>query len=143
MASFIQKPVDTIDDYNLYCHYVAGLVGIGLSHLFIESGLEKDKSILDEKLSNSMGLFLQKTNIIRDFHEDIIEDRVFWPSSVWKKYTDKLENFKDLKNIDNAVKCLNELITEAFTHVPDVLEYLSRLKNQQMYEKYSHLIYIN
>ena len=25
-------------DYNLYCHYVAGLVGIGLSHLFASSG---------------------------------------------------------------------------------------------------------
>lgn len=26
--------VETIADYDLYCHYVAGLVGIGLSQLF-------------------------------------------------------------------------------------------------------------
>lgn len=29
--------VVTVKDYDVYCHYVAGLVGIGLSHLFGES----------------------------------------------------------------------------------------------------------
>jgi hypothetical protein len=28
--------VVTVEDYDLYCHYVAGLVGIGLSQLFGE-----------------------------------------------------------------------------------------------------------
>jgi farnesyl-diphosphate farnesyltransferase len=40
MADFLQKPVETIEDYNLYCWYVAGLVGEGLSRLFAVSGLE-------------------------------------------------------------------------------------------------------
>lgn len=31
MADFIQREVETVEDYDLYCHYVAGLVGIGLS----------------------------------------------------------------------------------------------------------------
>ena len=31
MADFIESDVLTVKDYNLYCHYVAGLVGIGLS----------------------------------------------------------------------------------------------------------------
>ena len=30
MADFIEKEVLTVRDYDLYCHYVAGLVGIGL-----------------------------------------------------------------------------------------------------------------
>lgn len=65
-----------------YCHYVAGLVGIGLTQLFVASGLE-DPSIGENiKLANSMGLFLQKTNIIRDYLEDIIQDREFWPKEV-------------------------------------------------------------
>lgn len=29
-----------MDDYNLYTHYVAGLVGLGLTGLFTDSGLE-------------------------------------------------------------------------------------------------------
>lgn len=35
-----EKTVVTLDDYNEYCHYVAGLVGIGLSQMFAASGLE-------------------------------------------------------------------------------------------------------
>ncbi|KAL3730808.1 hypothetical protein ACJRO7_027783 [Eucalyptus globulus] len=30
MAKFICKEVETVDDYDEYCHYVAGLVGLGL-----------------------------------------------------------------------------------------------------------------
>ncbi|KAF4369604.1 hypothetical protein G4B88_021409 [Cannabis sativa] len=56
MAKFICKEVETVDDYDEYCHYVAGLVGIGLSKLFHAAGLEDPA---DDYLSNSMGLFLQ------------------------------------------------------------------------------------
>jgi hypothetical protein len=37
---------------------------------------------------------LQKTNIIRDYLEDINEKpkcRMFWPREIWSKYVDKLE----------------------------------------------------
>jgi hypothetical protein len=36
-------------------------------------------------LSNAMGLYLQKTNIIRDYLEDISQNppRVFYPKDVW------------------------------------------------------------
>lgn len=33
--------VETVKDYDLYCHYVAGLVGVGLSNLFAGSGDEE------------------------------------------------------------------------------------------------------
>ena len=48
--------METIDDYDEYCHYVAGLVGLGLSRLFHNAGLE---DLAPDNLSNSMGLFLQ------------------------------------------------------------------------------------
>lgn len=34
-----------------------------------------------------MGLFLQKTNIIRDYLEDYVDGRAFWPQDVWKKHS--------------------------------------------------------
>lgn len=52
--SYLQ--VETVDDYDEYCHYVAGLVGLGLSKLFYAAGLE---DLASDSLSNSMGLFLQ------------------------------------------------------------------------------------
>lgn len=118
--------VETVDDYDEYCHYVAGLVGLGLSKLFQASELEVLIPDSDQ-LSNSMGLFLQvsflcmnqthfssihlgscgskklnfwkfnelqKTNIIRDYLEDINEipkSRMFWPRQIWSKYVNKLE----------------------------------------------------
>lgn len=48
--------VETVSDYDEYCHYVAGLVGLGLSKLFHNAGLE---DLASDDLSNSMGLFLQ------------------------------------------------------------------------------------
>ena len=42
-AAHNQYGVDTIADFNLYCYYVAGLVGEGLTRLFIESGKENPK----------------------------------------------------------------------------------------------------
>jgi len=53
---FSNLQVETVDDYDEYCHYVAGLVGLGLSKLFYASGKE---DLATDKLSNSMGLFLQ------------------------------------------------------------------------------------
>ncbi|KAJ1672518.1 bifunctional farnesyl-diphosphate farnesyltransferase/squalene synthase, partial [Spiromyces aspiralis] len=48
MAEFTDKDVEMINDYDMYCHYVAGLVGYGLSDLFAVSGLE-DASFRDIK----------------------------------------------------------------------------------------------
>jgi len=44
--------------------------------LFVTSGLESKDFTSKEmvELSNGMGLFLQKTNIIRDYREDIVEE---------------------------------------------------------------------
>jgi len=96
MAEFAQRPVVTRKDYDLYCHYVAGLVGIGLSNLFAASGLESQWFASADDTSNSMGLFLQKTNITRDYLDDLTQTppRIFWPSDIWSKYTEKLDNFK-------------------------------------------------
>ncbi|XP_004614762.1 squalene synthase [Sorex araneus] len=133
MAEYLEKSVTSLSEWDKYCHYVAGLVGIGLSGLFSASGLEDPLCGEDTAMSNSMGLFLQKTNIIRDFLEDLQEGRVFWPKEVWSKYVKKLEDFTEPQNLDLAVQCLNELITNALEHVPDVFTYLSRLRNQSVF----------
>lgn len=133
MAEFLDKQVTSVREWDKYCHYVAGLVGIGLSRLFAASNLEDPIVGQDSELANSMGLFLQKTNIIRDYLEDQQEGREFWPQEVWSKYVKKLGDFAKPENIDLAVQCLNELITNALQHIPDVITYLSRLRNQSVF----------
>lgn len=133
MAEFCQRKVVTLADYNLYCHYVAGLVGIGLSRLFSDSQLEEKELASQETLSNSMGLFLQKTNIIRDYLEDVNDGRIFWPDEVWKRYAEKIEDFRDRSDSQSRLGCLNWLIHDALSHVPDCLEYLAKLKDPKVF----------
>ncbi|KAL8556191.1 hypothetical protein ACS0TY_003834 [Phlomoides rotata] len=133
MAKFISKEVETVDDYDEYCHYVAGLVGLGLSKLFHASGKE---DMATEHLSNSMGLFLQKTNIIRDYLEDINEipkSRMFWPRQIWSKYVNKLEDLKYEENSVKALQCLNDMVTNALLHVEDSLKYMSALRDPSIF----------
>ncbi|KAK8700060.1 hypothetical protein V6N13_018465 [Hibiscus sabdariffa] len=133
MAKFICKEVETVDDYDEYCHYVAGLVGLGLSKLFHACGLE---DLAPDSLSNSMGLFLQKTNIIRDYLEDINEipkSRMFWPREIWSKYVNKLEDMKYEENSVKAVQCLNDMITNSLIHVDDCLKYMSALRDPSVF----------
>ncbi|XP_055465627.1 squalene synthase [Psammomys obesus] len=133
MAEFVNKHVTSKQDWDKYCHYVAGLVGIGLSRLFSASEFEDPLVGKDTECANSMGLFLQKTNIIRDYLEDQQEGREFWPQEVWGRYVKKLEDFAKPENIDVAVQCLNELITNTLQHIPHVITYLSRLRNQSVF----------
>ena len=168
----------TIDAYNLYCHMVAGLVGEGLSRLFVGGGLESP-TLFEQGalvwpfcsplpgeptqtlgLANSMGLFLQKTNIIRDYLEDYADDRAFWPAEVWKSFarTSELGEFArptahgagvragafDAKADPlgaaivgkgcrkSGLDCLNFLVADALELVPDSLEYLGRLTTPEV-----------
>jgi len=136
MAEFLQKEVVTVKDYELYCHYVAGLVGIGLSGLFSRSGTEDPKFAKVEDMSNSMGLFLQKTNIIRDYLDDISQNppRIFYPKEVWEVYGQHFEDFRSWKNKKGALKMLNHMITDAMKHSFDCLEYLKMPRDPSVFK---------
>jgi farnesyl-diphosphate farnesyltransferase len=48
--------------------------------LFHGCGFEGPEVLATAKtLGNTMGLFLQKTNITRDYLEDLRDGRAFWP----------------------------------------------------------------
>lgn len=133
MSKYLDKTPKTTEEYNEYCYYVAGLVGIGLSRLFSSSGVESNEVAELEHLSNSMGLFLQKTNIIRDYYEDILAKRTFWPKDIWSIYTEELEGLAN-SNESKAVHCLNHLITNALFHASDSLRYLKNIKNPLVFK---------
>ena len=112
-------------------------------------------------LANSMGLFLQKTNIIRDYLEDYADGRAFWPQEVWTKFarTTELGEFARPTAHGAGVRpgaydaeadpagaaivakgcrtsgldCLNFLVADALELVPDSLEYLGRLKTPEVF----------
>jgi len=126
--------VETIEEYDLYCHYVAGVLGEGLSRLFAASGKEQEYVADQLEISNSCGLLLQKTNITRDYREDVDEGRFFWPREIWGQY-----GFADLKELydpareRDAVWALNAMVLDALRHSVDALDYLTMLKNQSVF----------
>mmetsp|Transcript_13709 Transcript_13709/g.20880 ORF Transcript_13709/g.20880 Transcript_13709/m.20880 type:complete len:752 (+) Transcript_13709:140-2395(+) len=136
MKEFIVKDMGqgtaTVEEYNRYCHFVAGLVGEGLSRLFAVSGLESSSMSKEIHLSDRMGLFLQKVNIIRDYLEDYVDGRAWWPKSIWSKYSETGDlgyfcNMDDKKVRAKSLACLNELVTDALELAPDCLAYMSKL----------------
>ncbi|KAK9369957.1 isoprenoid synthase domain-containing protein [Lipomyces kononenkoae] len=130
---FNKKGVNTIKDYDLYCHYVAGIVGEGLTRLSVSGGSADPRLLENPHLHNSMGLFLQKTNIIRDFHEDLVDNRKFWPKEVWSKYAESMEDFIRPEYTEAGVYCVSELVANALEHIPDCLYYLTAVKEQTLF----------
>lgn len=110
-----------------------------------------------------MGLFLQKTNITRDYLEDIsaVNPRIWWPKTIWFPYFNKLDvnliigpsmwaifmiswtlNI-DLKlwvcshnffELSYRAACLNHMVTNAMEHVFDCLDYLDKLTDPTVFQ---------
>lgn len=125
--------VNTIKDYELYCHYVAGLVGDGLTRLFVEAKVANPALLKRPELSESMGQFLQKTNIIRDIKEDLDDKRRFYPKEIWSKHVDKFEDLFDPKNLDAALNCSSEMVLNSLKHADECLFYMAAIKDQSVF----------
>lgn len=125
--------INTVKEYELYAHYVAGLVGEGLTRLFVESGLANAGLLERPHLQESMGQFLQKTNIIRDVREDWDDKRRFWPKEIWLKHVDKFEDLFDKAHEEAALNCGSEMVLNALAHADECLFYLSGIKEQSVF----------
>ncbi len=128
-----QSGVVTVSEYEEYCHYVAGLVGEGLTRLFVEGGYANPALLERMELTESMGQFLQKVNIIRDVHEDFVDSRRFWPQDIWSKYVDKWEDLFDPKYRTQAVYCSSEMVLNALKHADECLFYTAGIKEQSVF----------
>lgn len=130
---FNRDGLETVAEYDLYCYYVAGLVGDGLTRMAILSKF--GSKVLEEKpeLHKSMGLFLQKTNIIRDFREDLDDNRTFYPKELWGKHISSLKLLADPANGEQGVYVITEMTINALEHVEHVLEYLDNVSEASLY----------
>lgn len=125
--------VKTIEEFDLYCFYVAGLVGEGLTRLFVEGEFGNPALLKRPRLHKSMGLFLQKTNIIRDIREDNDDGRRFWPEEIWSKHVNDFNDLFKAENLDAALNCSSEMVLNSLEHVEDCLFYLAGLREQSVF----------
>ena len=132
-AEFNEKGVDKIKDYDLYCYYVAGLVGEGLTRMFVESKFGNPALLDRPHLQVSMGLFLQKTNIIRDIKEDFDDNRKFWPREIWSRHVDNFGDLLKPENREAALNCSSDMVLNALDHADECLFYLAGLREQSVF----------
>ncbi|PHH72220.1 hypothetical protein CDD80_4676 [Ophiocordyceps camponoti-rufipedis] len=132
-TKMIEDGIQTIEEYELYCHYVAGLVGEGLTRLFVESKLGNPKLLERPSLTESMGQFLQKTNIIRDIHEDWQDGRRWYPKEIWSKHVDEWEHMFDGSHRQEAINCITEMVLDALKHVEECLFYMAGMREQSVF----------
>ena len=132
-ADFLKYGVETTKDYDLYCHYVAGLVGDGLTRLFVLSGKGNPRLLDRPDLHNDMGLFLQMTNIIRDVREDSDDSRFFWPKEIWSQHVQDWDDLFKPAYKEAALNCSSHMILHALERADNCLFYLAGLKEQSVF----------
>lgn len=132
-AALDDASVKTVDEYDTYCYYVAGLVGEGLTRLFVESEFGNPALLQRPRLHRSMGLFLQKTNIIRDIREDNDDGRRFWPKEIWSKHVGDFDDLFKPEHREAALNCSSEMVLNALEHVEECLFYLAGLREQSVF----------
>lgn len=132
-AEHNQQGVQTVADYEMYCHYVAGLVGEGLTRLFVEAKLANPVLLQRPELMESMGQFLQQTNIIRDIREDHDDKRYFWPKEIWSKYVSHLPDIFLPENREKALQCQSEMVLLALQNADNCLFYMAGIREQSIF----------
>lgn len=125
MLYYQDHEVETFDDLDDYCYYVAGTVGLYLTKL-VEIVDEKELSI---DYSKSFARFLQKVNIIRDAKEDLKENRIFWPKEALGEL--KIEDLFENKDYENqALEILNNMINNALSEFEQTIYYISSIDSK-------------
>ncbi|KAF7176138.1 hypothetical protein CNMCM7691_001614 [Aspergillus felis] len=132
-AALDDASVKTVEEYDLYCWYVAGLVGEGLTRLIVEAEFGNPALLKRTELYKSMGLFLQKTNIIRDIREDFDDGRQFWPKEIWSKHVTDFGDLFKPENREAALNCSSEMVLNALEHAEECLFYLAGLREQSVF----------
>ncbi len=89
MALYLQgegaHPIETFDDLERYCYFVAGTVGHMLTGLFAAGGppIGAERLATLRATAERFGIALQLVNIIKDAGGDLVEGRCFVPRSLW------------------------------------------------------------
>jgi farnesyl-diphosphate farnesyltransferase len=123
---------DSKMDFESFNIKIAGEFGVGLTKQFIGTNLES--TTLNEHDFNyaaKLGTFIKKTNIIRDYYKNLLNNKSFWPKEVWSLYRKTLPELRFGESSD--VACLNHMITDTLEDIPICIEYLTKIQNPKVF----------
>jgi len=143
MAVFVNGPttnaagyvtsLDTIDDLEKYCYYVAGTVGEMLTRLYgqVEPPIPTENFDRMKSLATSFGLGLQLTNIIKDVADDRERGHNYMPRQLCNSAGIEPHHVQDGQHLRESREVLNALVKKAQGHLGDALEYTVCLPRRQ------------
>lgn len=117
--------LESLDDLEEYCYYVAGTVGHLLSKLFYfhyPSITEPMYDKLSEKAS-SFGIGLQLTNIIKDSVVDYQRGWCYLPQNLLNEYGVAGDKFLSEEYRGQSMELLSQIILRACHHLDNALDY--------------------
>lgn len=126
------KGLNDQEELDLYCYYVAGVVGVMLTKLFLEYGQGWTQTTRQglNTLAISFGQGLQMTNIIKDFWADQKRGACWLPQSVFKPLGVSLDKI-DLENIENFKKGIDQIVSVAHHHLVNAFKYTTLIPKKE------------
>lgn len=124
--------LDTLEQMNDYCYYVAGVVGEMLTGLFCDYSEDiADKRPRLMSLAASFGQGLQMTNIIKDIWEDKERGACWFPKDVFREADCDLVTVQPGDNDPRFHTGLQTLIGITHGHLENALSYTQCLPRQE------------
>lgn len=147
--------LESVDELDEYCYYVAGIVGKLLTHLFAADTclIGEARKAEMQKLDVSFGLALQVANIVKDCREDSERRVCFIPEEICRRHGfehsyDMFKSGDELVNSGEALPAtgsaeradydkrraavMDELVQKTWRHLSDAIAYTKLIPNIKM-----------
>jgi farnesyl-diphosphate farnesyltransferase len=118
------RGLDTLEDLDSYCYYVAGVVGEMLTELFCSHApdIEQHRPALS-RLAPSFAQGLQMTNILKDVWEDRSRGACWLPQEVFTRHGVDLSHLTPESGGGGFAAGMQELVGVAHAHLRRALEF--------------------
>jgi farnesyl-diphosphate farnesyltransferase len=136
MAQFMERYEDapgvriqTIEELEEYCYYVAGTVGLLTTNL-LTLGRDTDRDDLREH-AVGFGKLLQLVNIAKDVHDDYTnENNVYLPADWLAERGVPPDEVLAPEHEDDVVAVVEQTVERARTYLPDAQTYLEEMPRE-------------
>jgi len=127
--------ISTMGELDEYCYYVAGVVGVGMGRMI--STCEGETPLLNTDVYQPLmihnALLLQKTNIIRDYRQDISRGKAYWPRT-WPETESEFLPGICSKFLPGTLEYLNRFVEYVLeTHLPPTIANLGLVNSPEIF----------
>lgn len=130
--------IETIEDLDNYCYYVASSVGLMILPIIAEKNYLQ---LADEAIA--LGKAMQFTNILRDIGEDFDNGRIYLPLDLINKFNVNIEDIKNKKVTDEFILLWEYLANIAQDYFNNFYKVVKRFDSDSIDAVLSSAVYYN